>query len=411
MKDSGVEWIGEIPEDKQFVRLKFCADISTGNMDTQNNNPNGEYPFYVRSPIVEHSDTYTFDDEKESILMAGDGVGAGKIFHLVKGKYGCYQRVYRIGNIKNYIPEFVKYYLESLFSKLMDYGSAKSTVDSVRLPMIQNFPLITFNKLEQSAIVEYLNVRIGEINCALDDAANVIEEYKKYKQSVIIKAVTHGLKEDVQKKHTDSKWIGDIPEHWDYVRIGTLFQTVDERNDDPDAQLLSLYTALGVKPRSELEERGNKAVTVQNYKIVYKNDIIVNKLLAWMGAIGYSDYEGVTSPDYDVYRAKEDANVVRSFYNNYFRYTCFNGDCFKYGHGIMLMRWRTYPEEFLRIKVPNPPYDEQVEIAEYLDKKIPEIDKLISEKEDLIKELESYKKSLIYEYVTGKKEVLVENVR
>ena len=238
-----------------------------------------------------------------------------------------------------------------------------------------------------------------------------IDKYKKYKQSVIIKAVTHGLKEDVQKKHTDSKWIGDIPEHWDYVRIGTLFQTVDERNDDPDAQLLSLYTALGVKPRSELEERGNKAVTVQNYKIVHKNDIIVNKLLAWMGAIGYSDYEGVTSPDYDVYRAKEDANVVRSFYNNYFRYTCFNGDCFKYGHGIMLMRWRTYPEEFLRIKVPNPPYDEQVEIAEYLDKKIPEIDKLISEKEDLIKELESYKKSLIYEYVTGKKEVLVENVR
>lgn len=65
-----------------------------------------------------------------------------------------------------------------IVSKLMDYGSAKSTVDSVRLPMIQNFPLITFNKLEQSAIVEYLNVRIGEINCALDDAANVIEEYK-----------------------------------------------------------------------------------------------------------------------------------------------------------------------------------------------------------------------------------------
>ena len=87
--------------------------------------------------------------------------------------------------------------------------------------------------------------------------------------------------------------------------------------------------------------------------------VIVNKLLAWMGAIGYSDYEGVTSPNYDGYRARRGVNVVRNYYNEYFRNTCFYGDCYKYGHGIMLMCWRTYSEEFLRIIVPNPPLAEQ----------------------------------------------------
>ena len=84
-------------------------------------------------------------------------------------------------------------------------------------------------------------------------------------------------------------------------------------------------------------------------------------------------------------------------------FTNFKGDCHRYGHGIMLMRWRTYPEELLRIRVPNPPLDEQIKIAEEINKKCFEIDNLISSKEKIIEELEQYKKSLIYEYVTGKK--------
>ena len=259
--------------------------------------------------------------------------------------------------------------------------------------------------LEQQKIVDFLDDKIGEVDTIISKTKASIEEYKKYRKSIVIKAVTKGLYPDVPMKQTDSDWIGEIPAHWDYVRIQRLFETVDERNENENALLLSLYTALGVKPRNELEEKGNKASTVMNYKKVQKNDVIVNKLLAWMGAIGYSDYEGVTSPDYDVYRARKGANVVRNYYNEYFRNTCFNGDCYKYGHGIMLMRWRTYPEEFLRIRVPNPPLVEQQEIADYLAEKCGEIDALIAKKEAFVEEMEAYKKSIIYEYVTGKKEV------
>lgn len=84
MKDSGVEWIGEIPQDWNIIRLRFLCEIKTGNQDTQDRNPDGKYPFYVRSPIVEKCDNYSFDGS--AILMAGDGVGAGKVFHIVDGK-------------------------------------------------------------------------------------------------------------------------------------------------------------------------------------------------------------------------------------------------------------------------------------------------------------------------------------
>ena len=405
MKDSEVEWIGEIPEDAKLIQFRFIADISTGNMDTQNRVDDGEYPFYVRSPKIERSNKYSFDDV-EAILMAGDGVGAGRVFHYVQGKYACHQRVYRMSNFKFVQSSFLKYYLQSLFPMVMDQGSAKSTVDSVRLPMLQKFKIVVFTESEQKKIADFLDEKVGEIDSVIAKTKETVEDYKKYKKAIITDAVTKGLNSDVEMKDTDSKWIGKIPVHWDYVRIQNLFEIIDERNDNPNACLLSLYTSLGVKPRSELEEKGNKAVTVMNYKIVKKDDIIVNKLLAWMGAIGYSEYEGVTSPDYDVYRAKEKAPVIKTYYNEYFRHTCFNGDCYKYGHGIMLMRWRTYPEELMRIKVPNPPIEEQKEIAAYLNEKCSEIDKLITKKEGLIADLESYRKSLIYEYVTGKKSIL-----
>ena len=287
----------------------------------------------------------------------------------------------------------------------MRYYSNGSTFEAITVEILENFRIAIPTENEQVKIAEFLDDKIGEVDTIIEKTKASIEEYKRYRKAIVIKAVTKGLHSDVGMKETDSDWIGEIPAHWDYVRIQRLFETVDERNDDENARLLSLYTALGVKPRNELEEKGNKASTVINYKKVQKNDVIVNKLLAWMGAIGYSDYEGVTSPDYDVYRAREGANVVRNYYNEYFRNTCFNGDCYKYGHGIMLMRWRTYPEELLRIKVPNPPLEEQQEIAEYLAEKCGEIDALIAKKESFVEEMETYKKSLIYEYVTGKKEV------
>lgn len=219
MKDSGIEWIGEIPENWNNQRLRFICEIQTGNMDTQDHNPDGVYPFYVRSPIVEHSDTYTFDNE--AVLMAGDGVGAGKVFHYVKGKYGCHQRVYSMSNL-HINGKLLYYYLSENFYKKIEASNAKSTVDSVRLPMLKDFHVVFPNESEQYKIVSYLDRQCELIDNVIEKTKASIEEYKKLRQAVITQAVTKGVRGKRPMKDSGIEWIGEIPEEWETTNVGRL---------------------------------------------------------------------------------------------------------------------------------------------------------------------------------------------
>ena len=404
MKDSGIEWIGEIPREWKLRRLRYMCNILTGNQDTQDNNPDGEYPFYVRSPIVERSNSFTF--EGPAILMAGDGAGAGKVFHYVDGKYGCHQRVYSIQKIKGINRKLLYYYLKNNFYIMIDTANSKSTVDSVRLIMLQDFHVPIPSEDEQNKIAAYLDIECAKIDDVITKTKATIEEYKKLKQSVITEAVTKGIRPNREMKDSGIEWIGEIPTEWNVVRVKNLFDYRNEKNFKPlnEVNLISLYTDLGVVQHCDLEATtGNKASNADGYKLVFEDDIVVNIILCWMGAIGRSAYTGVTSPAYDVYSPKAGTNS--KFYHHLFRTQGFNGDCYKVGRGIMAMRWRTYSDQFRAIKVVAPPKSEQEEIVAYLDKKCSEIDTLIARKEQIVTELESYKKSLIYEYVTGKREV------
>lgn len=190
MIDSGVDWIGKINEKYHLERLRFLVDIETGNQDTQNADANGAYPFYVRSPIIERNNNYSF--EGPGILMAGDGAGAGRVFHYAEGKYAVHQRVYRFSNFKKINPILLKYYLESLFPKLMEYGSAQTTVPSVRLPMILNFQVVVQNNQEE--ILEYINKKCTVIDTLMTIKQQKIDVLKEYKKSLIYEYVT-GKKE------------------------------------------------------------------------------------------------------------------------------------------------------------------------------------------------------------------------
>lgn len=185
---SGIDWIGDAPKKWNTQRLKYLCTIQTGNQDTQDSDPIGIYPFYVRSPIVERSNKYSF--EGEGILMAGDGAGAGRVFHHVYGKYAVHQRVYRLANIKGINSDFLFYFLCSLFCKEMDRGSAQSTVPSVRLPMLQNFCVCIPSEKEQNEIVKYLNSKCNEIDSLIEIKQQKINFLKDYKKSVIFEAVT-----------------------------------------------------------------------------------------------------------------------------------------------------------------------------------------------------------------------------
>lgn len=403
MKDSGHETIGLVPSDWTEKRLKYLCKIQTGNEDTQNANPEGKYPFYVRSPIVEHCDRYTFDGE--GILVAGDGAGAGRIFHHVYGKYAVHQRVYRLSHFAGN-ADFIYYYLSNLFPHEMDKGSAQSTVPSMRLPMLLNFPLFLPSKKEQDKIVTFLDSKCSEIDAISADIQKEIETLEQYKRSVITEAVTKGLNPDVEMKDSGIEWVGNIPAHWDVQKNKRLFVEVNNKCLATDNYtLLSVSEYYGVAPRNEKIKDGDfetRAESLNGYKICRKGDIVMNIMLAWKKATARTAYDGIVSPAYCVYRGK---GIETSYYHYVFRT---NGCADYFGlhsTGIIDSRLRLYTDAFFNLNSPVPPIDEQKNIATYLDSKCEEIESIIAIKKKQMETLSSYKKSLIYEYVTGKKKV------
>lgn len=188
LKPSGIKWLGEIPQNARIIRLRFLSSIQTGDKDTVNRVENGKYPFYVRSPIVERIDTFSFDGE--AILMAGDGVGAGKVFHYVNGKFDYHQRVYNIHNLKGVLGKFLYHYLRENFYKEIEQSNAKSTVDSIRLPMLLDFPIIVYPYDLQKEMVSFLDKKVAEIDAIIIKKQNIIQKLDAYKKSLIFECVT-----------------------------------------------------------------------------------------------------------------------------------------------------------------------------------------------------------------------------
>lgn len=178
-------------------------------------------------------------------------------------------------------------------------------------------------------------------------------------------------------KKAEGEWSKTIPTEWQEKRVKDLFRLVTQAAPaDNDYELLSLFTGIGVKPRKDMEARGNKASSTDGYWIVKKNDIIVNKLLAWMGSVGLSEYDGVTSPAYDVLR-QVIPNLDPRYYSYLFRTEIAKKIFRKNSRGIMDMRLRLYFDKLGAITVPFPPYKDQVLISNYIDTRTRLIDKKI----------------------------------
>lgn len=193
MKETGIDWIPSIPENWSKRRLRFLVKITTGKKNTEDRVSDGEYPFYVRSQTIERINSYSFDGE--GILTAGDGVGVGKVFHYVNGKFDFHQRVYLFYDINQEIEgEFLFNYLQAnMMSELMRYNS-KSTVDSIRLPVIKNFLVVFPEKQEQKRILEHIKTETRTLDIAISKAEREIELIKEYREAMIAEAVTGKMK-------------------------------------------------------------------------------------------------------------------------------------------------------------------------------------------------------------------------
>lgn len=420
MKNSGIDWIGEIPQNAKIMQFRYIADISTGDMDTQNRDDEGIYPFYVRSPKIERSNSFSFDDI-EAILMAGDGVGAGRVFHYVQGKYGCHQRVYRMNNFRYVNSKFMKYYLQTLFPMVMDYGSAKSTVDSVRLPMLKSFWVVIFDESVQAKIVDFLDEKIEEIDSVISLIQKNIEDYKKYKQAIITEIITRGVNSETKLNNSEIEWIGEIPEHWKTIkikytsflkgRIGWQGLKSDEYMEEGAYLITGTDFNNGIINWNSCvhisDERFEEAPEIH----IVENDLLITK----DGTIGKV---AIAKNCPEKVSLNSGVLLIRNtkdfkYFDKYLYYVLLSDQFWNWYEmsqtGNSTIK-HLYQEQFYNFEFSYPPLKEQKEIAEYLDIKCAEIDNLISKKEALVADLEEYKKSLIYEYVTGKKEVPEEKV-
>ena len=400
MKDSGIDTIGKIPTHWSLCRLRFLCKIMTGNQDTQNAVGDGIYPFYVRSPKIERANSYTFDGE--SILMAGDGAGAGKVFHHAFGKYAIHQRVYCFYDFNNIVPRYFYYFISNQFSLEIDKGSAKSTVASVRLPMLHNFVLCLPTTKEQTFIATYLDTQCAKIDEIIAQAQSSIEDYRQWKASIIYEAITKGLDQNIELKDSGIEWIGEIPADWAIIRIKNLLTEINDRSGTGLEQPLSMSQSLGVVPSSMIAV-ANPATSYIGAKIVQPNDLVFNKLKAHLGVFAVSSFRGLVSPDYAVYRANE--RVDPKFLEYLFKTPNCIQEFKKYITGVGAGLSRLYTNDLFNIKVALPVVSVQRHIVEYLNDFCSQADALIYEKQSLIDDLEAYKNSLIYEVVTGKRRV------
>ena len=200
-------------------------------------------------------------------------------------------------------------------------------------------------------------------------------------------------------KDTELNWLESLPDSWNILRTKQVFRLrIEKASDNNKMELLSIYTHIGVKPRKGLEQRGNKASTTDGYWIVKEGDIISNKLLAWMGAIGVSHYEGVTSPAYDILRSIQPCNT--DYYHYLFRTPKYLQQFKIRSRGIMDMRLRLYFDQFGQIPIPVPPINEQDSIVIFLNWKSAQIKKFIHNKRRLIELLKEQKQNVINQAVT-----------
>lgn len=422
-KDSGKHWIGEIPIDWNIVKVKnvLCQKITDGPHETPNFIEQG-VPFLSVDSIVDGKLSFNQcryiskeDDEKYSIkckprfgdILLGKSASTGKIASVdtdIDFNIWSPLALLRVNkNVCNY--KFLEYALKSPSTQYeIEILCTNNTQKNISMYDIGRLHIPVPTKIKQEKIAGYLDEKVHEIDDVIYKVKKTINEYKQYKQSIITETVTKGMAQNIEMKDSGIEWIGEIPKHWDTMKIKWVMRNKSVKNH-PNERVLSLYRDLGIVPKDSRDDNHN--VTSENtetYKLVDIGDLVINKMKAWQGSMAISGYRGIVSPAYYVCDIYND-NIYRKYLHYLLRNQLYIPEFRRLSTGMRVGQWDLNINDFMNIPIIIPSIEEQQEIVEFLDKKCVEIDKLIDKKEQLILELENYKKSLIYECVTGKKEI------
>ena len=415
MKDSGIEWIGAMPRAwKMNTIAQIFLQVKCKNTGLQEKNLLSlSYGKVKRKSIdtvegllPESFDGYNIIEKDDIVLRLTDlqndhtslRVGLAEERGIITSAY------LTIRNRSNFCPKYLYYYLHSFDIAKGFYGMGAGVRQGLNWDGVKWLKILAPSVPEQERIAAFLDAECAEIDAVLEKTRASIEEYKKLKQAVITQAVTKGIRGDRPMKNSGIEWIGDIPAEWDVIRVKQLLKERNERSKEGKEEPLSMSQKVGLVPTKFLESIPNMASSFVGAKLAYVDDLVFNKLKAHLGVFSVSRYDGLVSPDYAVYCSTGKSNL--KYLEYIFKTPQCIGEFRKKSTGIAAGLMRLYTEGLFSIYLPYPALSEQEEIVEYLDEKCEGIDDLIAKKQQYLTEIENYKKSLIYEYVTGKKEVV-----
>ena len=428
MKDSGVEWIGEIPADWNVGKTLYALSmpITDGPHETPELFEEG-IPFVSAEAVscgnghidFEHIRGFISQDfydecckkyipEMHDIYMIKSGATTGKVAKVeteILFTIWSPLAVFRT-NPKKCFYEYLYYFIQSdAYQKQIENKWTYGTQQNIGMRTLEKL-MICFPSIDQQMnIAGYLDVKCSKIDEIIEKQLSIIEKLKEYKLSIITEAVTSGINPDVEMKDSGSVWFGSIPINWQMNRLKYVFHIQKDIAGEEGHTVLSI-TQRGIIPKDFSNNEGQFANSYANYQLVHKGDFAMNHMDLLTGWVDISKYEGVTSPDYRVF-VLNDKNGMCPEYYLYMMQMCYSARIFYgLGQGVSGMgRWRLQADKFLNFHIPIPPYDEQKIIADYITDKVNHIEVEIDKRNKLVEKYQEYKKSLIYEVVTGKKEV------
>lgn len=401
-KDSGIQWLGEIPEHWGCVLIHRLFDIKAGGdakPEIYSDIKDEEHPYPVFTNTKSKDDVYAFTSmptcPSNSITVTGRGEVGHAIYRSVP-----YDAIIRLLSLtpknEKVLPLYFAYFIDTVIPFTSDSAAiGQLSAVQIKLKNVCNPPLS-----EQQAIVSYLDDKCGKIDEWLDKKQKEVEHLQELKQRVIADAVTRGLNPDVKMKATNIPWLPEIPEHWE-VKTLRNFLTMFTDKGYGDKQLLSVTREQGVIVRNtDSKEENHNFIPedLSNYKYVQEGDFVINKMKSWQGSYGVSEHEGIVSPAYFTCKLY---GVDKSFFSTAIRskvYVSFFG---RYSKGIRVDQWDLSPIGLKSIPFLLPPLEEQKQIVSYITEKTTKIDTLVANINKEIENIKEYKQRLISDVVTG----------
>lgn len=414
-KDSGVEWLGEIPENWELRRFKYLfKEINERSNDGSEDLLSvSQYTGVTKkSDKVEDGDLLTTastlegykkvnqDDLVINIMLAWNGsLGFSPYDGITSPAYS----IYRLNNGNS--ERFFHYLVRSQLYKSEFKRNSSGVIES-RLRLYTDDFFAIWSLLpplpEQTAIAAFLDDKTTKIDRAIAQKEKMIALLKERKQIIIQNAVTKGLDPNVKLKDSGVEWIGEIPEHYSMSKLGLCVNPVSIKNRS-DLPLLSITRELGVIVRDVEDQESNHNFIpddLSGYKVIRKGQFGMNKMKAWQGSYGVSKYDGIISPAYYVFDLI--SNINPDFFHLAIRSKIYVPFFAAASDGVRIGQWDLNKSRMKEIPIVVPPIKEQIKAIEHIKTQSKKIANAISQQKTQIEKLKEYKDTLIDSAVTGK---------